>query len=284
MAPGWGAPQPVGPSVNTPCPEDAIEISRDGQGLFFFFTTRPLADLAPAEYFSPTNGTYRAMRSSGPGEFGEPVRLDLGQGSEGSLDGELSFSPDGQTVYFHSLRAENTGYQQNPPTDDFLDIYVTQWLNGEAGPARNLAQPVNSPYPDGEHALHPDGATLYFTSPRPGGMGGNDIWTSTLAGGVWSQPVNLGDPVNSASGELQPAFTQDGTTMYFTSDRDPEVGPAIYRSIHGAEGWSSPELVIRGIVGEPSLTGDGSILYFVHVLTDANGVFDADVWYTLRSP
>jgi Tol biopolymer transport system component len=284
VAPGWQDPQPLGTSVNTSCPEDAIEISRDGQSLFFFFTTRPLADLPPEEYFSLRNGTYRAMRLDGPEDFGEPVRLDLGKGAEGSLDGELSFSPDGQTVYFHSLRAENTGYQQNPPTDDFLDIYVAEWLDGQPGPARNLGQPVNSASPDGEHALHPDGTTLFFTSSRPGGLGGNDIWTSTSEGGVWSEPANLGEPVNSASGELQPAFTQDGVAMYFTSDRDPEVGPAIYRSILGAEGRSSPELVIRGIVGEPSLTADGAILYFVHVLTDANGVFDADVWYTLRSP
>ena len=39
-----------------------------------------------------------------------------------------------------------------------------------------------------------------------------------------------------------------------------------------------------GIVGEPSLTADGRTLYFVHVLTDGNGVFDSDVWYSERRP
>ena len=45
-----------------------------------------------------------------------------------------------------------------------------------------------------------------------------------------------------------------------------------------------PELVIHGIAGEPSLTADGRLLYFVHVLTDAQGSFDADVWVSERLP
>ncbi|HET7009469.1 MAG TPA: hypothetical protein VFI11_01735 [Anaerolineales bacterium] len=200
------------------------------------------------------------------------------------MDGELSFSPDGRRVYFHSLRADNTGYRQDPPADDFLDIYVAEVSADEAGPGRNLGSPVNSPFPDGEHALHPDGVTLYFASPRPGGLGGADIWTSTLTGGTWSEPVNLGAPINSPGDELQPAFAADGNTMYFTSNRLADVGAAIFRSARVGEGWSEPELVVRGIVGEPSLTADGSLMYFVHVLTDAAGVFDADVWYSLRSP
>jgi Tol biopolymer transport system component len=39
---------------------------------------------------------------------------------------------------------------------------------------------------------------------------------------------------------------------------------------------------MRGIVGEPSLTADGHRLYFVHVLTDSAGIFDADVWVASR--
>ena len=284
VVPDWGDPQPLSSSVNTPCPEDAIEISRDGRTLYFFFTTAPLAELKPDEIFSERNGTYLTTRLGGPGDFGQATRLDLGAGAQESLDGELSFSPDGRTVYFHSLRSSNTGYQQTPPTDDFLDIYVADVSGGTVGPARNLGEPVNSPFPDGEHALHPDGMTLFFASSRPGGLGGNDLWMSILSEGGWSQPLNLGEPVNSASGEIQPAFTQDGATMYFTSDRDPEVGAAIYRSTRRGEVWSTPELVIRGIVGEPSLTADGSLLYFVHVLTDSTGVFDADVWYSPRTP
>ena len=92
----------------------------------------------------PANGTYRAIRLGGPTEFGDPVFYDLGQGVDGSLDGELSFTPDGSQVYFHSLRSTNTGYQQSPPTDDFLDIYGADLAGGLPGPGRNLGEPVNS--------------------------------------------------------------------------------------------------------------------------------------------
>lgn len=280
----WGEPVRLGAPINTPCPEDAIEISTDGGTLYFLFSKDLLENQGQAEMLAPPNGTYRAARIGGPTEFDQPVFYNLGFGSEESLDGELSFTPDGSRVYFHSLRAANTGYQADPPTDDFLDIYAADIVNGVPGPAFNLGEPVNSIYPDGEQALHPDGVTLYFASSRPGGSGQNDIWRSTWDGTAWSDPVPLGAPVNSPGNDLQPAFTADGNTMYFTSDRDASIGSAIYRSTLVDGLWSQPELVIGGMVGEASVTGDGRYLYFVHVLTDANGVFDADVWVTERRP
>jgi hypothetical protein len=74
--------------------------------------------------------------------------------------------------------------------------------------------------------------------------------------------------------------------MYFMSTRNALIGAAIYRCRWDADQqqWDAPELVIRGVVGEPSLTGDGRYLYFVNVLGDAQGNFDTDVWYTERVP
>jgi len=99
---------------------------------------------------------------------------------------------------------------------------------------------------------------------------------------AWSEPLNLGVPVNSPADDLQPAFTAAGDTVYFASSRDPQAGVAIYRSARLGASWSDPELVISGLAGEPSLTADGQYLYFVHVLSDAAGLFDADVWYCER--
>jgi hypothetical protein len=282
----WGQPERLGSPVNTPCPEDAIEISGDGRTLYFLFTHDIVpVYTTPEDIFAQGNGTYRAPRLGGPSEFGEPVFYDLGKGIEGSLDGELSFSPDGARVYFHSLRATNTGYLQDPPMDDFLDIYAAEIGAGVPGSATNLGRPVNSEYPDGEHAIHPDGASLYFASSRPGGSGKNDIWSSSWNGASWTEPQNAGEPLNSGEDDLQPAFTADGSTMYFTSDRDPTVGIAIYRSSGSGGTWSEPELVMKGIAGEPSLTADGDYLYFVHVLIDSSSiVFDADVWLSERIP
>lgn len=274
---GWSEPALL-PSLNTRCPEDAIEISADGATLYFYWSPRVGAD--SAELLTGTTGTYRAERAgSDPGVFENPTFFDLRQGVEsGACDGEPSFSPGGDEVWFHSVRAENTGYHATPPVDDFLDIYVAELVDGRPGPARNAGSPPNSTSLDGEHSLNPDGSSLFLSSDRPGGLGGTDLWRADRSSATWSEPENLGDSVNTGANELQPAFAADDPdTMYFVSDRD---GPAaIYRSVHDGLDWGAPELLITGYVGEPTLTADGALLYFVHVLVDDEGVYGADIWY-----
>lgn len=283
MVDDWGEPVRLDEPINTHCPADAIEISADGQYLYFMFTTDILENMTPAEILAKSNNTYRARRIGGPGDFETPVFYNLGKGTNGSLDGELSFTGDGSKVYFHSNRAANTGYQANPAVEDFLDIYIADIVGGEPQAGVNLGPPVNSIYADGEHALHPDGQTLYFASRRYDNNLPPDIWKSVYDGDSWSDPVNLGGPINSIFSDMQPTFTSDGDTMYYASDRNPLVGMAIYRSIRNGADWGAPDLVIKGLVGEPSLTADRQLMYFVHVLRDASGNFDADIWYVERT-
>lgn len=278
---GWGAPVKL-PTLNTPCPEDAIEISRDGSTLYFYWS--PTVDASYFELLYGSTGTYRALRAgTDPGAFEDPRFFDLRQDTDGACDGELSFSPAGDLVYFHSTRSANTGYQHDPPVDDLLDIYVAPVVDGVPGPVANLGEPLNSVHADGEHCLSPDGTKLYLASTRPDGLGGSDIWESTRTGDTFGAPVNLGAPINSAGADLQPAFAADHpTTMYFASDRAGQMG--IFCSTHDGTAWGTPEPIIGGYVGEPTLVADGSLLYFVHVLVDADGVFGADVWYVERAP
>ncbi len=279
----WGTPVRLGDAINSPCPQDASEISRDGLTLYFMFTTDLMDSLPAGEILHRPNGTYAAGRLGGPGEFDTPRYIDLGQGTDASLDGAPSFTADGGIVYFHSARGANTGNQQVPPVADILDLYVADISGGVPGPGTNLGTPVNSTALDGEPAIHPDGVTLYFASTR---SGATHIWSTVRSGAAWSAPVMLPWPVNSAATDNQPAFTADGDTLYFVSTRNPLIGSAIFR-VHRdspVDPWTGPELVMRGIVGEPSLTADGRLLYFVHVRSDAGGNFDTDVWYSARTP
>lgn len=281
VAADWGEPVQVSPPVTDVCPNDAIELSPDGERLYFFWS--PTVNGSHQEVLHITTGTYVAERvGTDPGLFSAPRFFDLQKGAGGSVDGALSFTPDGAFVYFHSTRSDNLGYQADPPTNDFLDIYVAEVIDGEPGPAVNLGEPVNSIYLDGEHALHPDGTELFLSSDRPGGQGGIDIWVTQYIAGVWTMPVNPGPPLNTEYWEGQPGFSAaDPDTMYFVSNRD---GPsAIYRTTRTGNTWSVPELVITGYVGEPSFTAAGDILYFVHVLVDDQGVFGSSIWYVRRN-
>jgi Tol biopolymer transport system component len=281
VAAGWSQPVKLAGEINTPCPEDAIEVSPDGSMLYFYWS--PTVGAEAAELLTGTTGTYRAtLAQAGPPRFEGPTFFDLRAGTlAGACDGELSFTPDGTEVFFHSLRAENTGFQLDPPTDDFLDIYVAQIVDGKPGPGTNLGAPVNSPSPDGEHCLSPDGMSLYLSSDRPGGVGKVDIWVSQKGDDGWSDPSNIGAPLNSPGGDLQPAFAPDDPdTLYFVSDRDGP--PSIYVSHREAASWTQPQMILTGFVGEPTLVADGSLLYFVHVLVDDDGVFGADIWYLMR--
>jgi hypothetical protein len=279
----WGTPVRLGSPVNTLCPEDAIEIDTTTGYLYVMHTEDVLEKMSAAQMLAPANNTFRFRIIQLPDSFGGPEYFNLTLGAAGSLDGEPSFDHARGVVYFHSLRPENLGFTAQPPTDDFLDIYCATLVGGAPASLEHLSEPVNSIYPDGEHAIHPDGVSLYVASLRPGGLGRADLYRSTFDGSTWSAPANLGAPVNSIGEDKQPAFTADGDTMYFTSDRNPLIGPAVYRTAWDGNSWSAPELVISGIVGEPSLTPDGKYLYFVHVLTHANAPFDADVWYCKRN-
>lgn len=270
--------------VNTPCPQDAIEISADGSRLYFMFTTGLLDDLG-ARMLEMPNGTYVAQKAGSPDAFDQIVYFNLRQGATADLafDAACSFTADGSKVYFHSNRPDNLGYQNIPPNSgDFLDIYVSTLTNGVPGPGVNLGPGVNSIYPDGEHGITPDGTLLCFASSRPGAYGGSgdtDLYFSTFNGTSWTAPVNAGNTLNSAKTDMQPCFSADGKTMYYVTERSFIRG--IYRSTESGGVWTTPELVIQGAgVGEPALTADGQYLYFVRVyIDDASQVYDADVCY-----
>ncbi len=75
-------------------------------------------------------------------------------------------------------------------------------------------------------ALSSDGTTLFFSSNRPGGMGGYDIWKSTWTDSMWSEPINLGSAINSSGQEVFPTFINE--RLYFSSNRGVFGGLDIY--------------------------------------------------------
>lgn len=111
----------------------------------------------------------------------------------------------------------------------------------------NVGAPVNSSANEMNATLSPDELSLYFTSNRAGGLGGNDIWVSerACADCPWGTPVNLGAPINGPGAEAGPRLSSDGHLLFFQSDRPGGQGlNDIYLSRrHNPKdnfGWSDP--------------------------------------------
>src|SRR5690554_7668055 len=89
----------------------------------------------------------------------------------------------------------------------------------------NLGPTINTPHDEDAPFIAVDNKTMYFAHNSPKSMGGFDIFTThILENGEWSEPVNLGYPLNSTSDEIYYTTTVDGLTGYLTSYRDGGYG------------------------------------------------------------
>lgn len=151
-------------------------------------------------------------------------------------EGAQSISPDGLYLFF-------TGCNR-PDGLGRCDIYVSHKEGNNWGEPFNLGAPLNSPFWDSQPAISPDGTTLYFVSNRPGGLGGYDIWKSTLKNdGYWDTPKNLGPEINTPYDEHTPFIHPDGKTLYFSSDGWPGLGnkDVFLSRLDDSNHWTKPE-------------------------------------------
>lgn len=175
------------------------------------------------------------------GSFVTPVPL------AGSINGRLhdgmaAFTNDGKTMYF--TRNNKNGRAEDGVVD--LKICSAEWINGEWTNVKDLS--FNSKKFSNCHpSLSPDNTKLYFSSNRPGGFGGMDIYISEWVDGAWQEPVNLGKGMNSGGNEIFP-FAAEGGNLFFSSDGHGGYGGLDIFLALGPEGgdWGEVENV-----GEP---------------------------------
>ncbi len=103
-------------------------------------------------------------------------------------------------------------------------------------------------YSLGHPAVSPDGQTLIFASDMPGGYGLTDLYMSQLTEeGKWSEPVNLGDVINTEGEESFPYWAADGT-LYFSSDGHLGFGGLdLFKAVKKDDVWTKPENLLRPI-------------------------------------
>jgi hypothetical protein len=172
-------------------------------------------------------------------------------------EASIALSPDGQQLFIYSSLDAGT--------------ILTSYLNGEEWSApENLGENINTRYRETDASLTADGKYLYFTSDRPGGYGGIDIYISEKQeDGNWGKAKNLGPTINTSSDEDGPFIHQDGVTLLFSSKGHATMGGFdIFRSkINEFGTWTKPENVgypINTIDDDVflAMTPDGKRAYF----------------------
>ncbi|WP_123898398.1 OmpA family protein [Aureibaculum marinum] len=126
--------------------------------------------------------------------------------------GHPMISADGSKLYFVS---------NMPGTIGDTDIFVVDLNQGHYGKVINLGETVNSKYK--EYSPYVDGDVIYFSSNRPGGKGGFDIYMTKLDGSI-PEPINLGEPMNSKGDDISFIIDSDKLQGYFSSNRYGGVG------------------------------------------------------------
>ncbi|MDY5969438.1 MAG: OmpA family protein [Bacteroidales bacterium] len=196
----WGLATRMAEPLNSNDNEGAQCISRDGRIMIFTACGRPDGAGRCDLYLCTRHGNqWTKPRNMGP------VINTAGWESQPSL------SYDGHTLYFASDRKGGYG-----GSDIWSSTLVDgQWTRPQnLGPAINTAGDENSPF------IHFDNRTLYFSSTGHVGMGGSDLFLSRRRDdGSWSEPDNLGYPINTLGDESNLIVSADGTTAYFSSDK-----------------------------------------------------------------
>lgn len=199
----WAYAKNLGPVVNNPYHDSNVALSADGNTLFMF------KDEGGGDIFY-------AERTAGA-EFGAPLPMP-GIVNSSFEEKSVTLSRDEKTLYFSSNRPGGFGG---------LDIYrATKDSKGEWTNVRNLGPNINTDMDDDGPFIDYDGVTLYFSSKGRKGMGGFDVFRSTLdlKTNEWSEPTNLGYPINTPDDDIYIVFSKDGKRAYYSSVREDGMG------------------------------------------------------------
>jgi Tol biopolymer transport system component len=256
-------------AFNGPSLDGCPFISRDDK-TFYMASNRP-GGLGGIDIWVST-------RASADADWGAPVNVGAPVNSAAN-DFCPTISRDGHLFYFVSNRPNGCGGD---------DIYGTRLRADGWDPVSNLGCDVNSvgneasPFPLLESA---DGPVLYFSSTKAGSA---DLYMSESHGGVFSAAAPIAE-LNTAGQDGQPNVRRDGLEIFFFSNRPGAAGNDIYAATRASTGdpWSTPVNLgpnVNSPASEtrPSLSWDGTVLYFGSTRTGNGAEGDSDHYVTTR--
>lgn len=256
----------LGDGINTAFPDYAPIISTDGSKLIFTSRRKGTGGLVDprGEYFEDIYETELVDKKwSEPKGIGSIINTDM-------HDAGIGLSVDGKQLMMFRTNQSLTGG----------DIYNSKLENGQwsepslfTSPHYNEDEPikgVNTSYIEPSACMNNDRDVLIFSSNRPGGYGGLDLYRVVrLPDGQWSYAVNLGPTINTPFNEDAPHLYSDNKTLYFSSKGHRNMG-----------GYDIFKTVLRN--GSGNLRSDIGLLWSIpeNMKAPINSVAD-DIYYVV---
>lgn len=186
-------------------------------GNYLYFTSNRGGGKTYRATGTPFTDIYRVVSRGANVNLSSLNALDPIINSPDANEGSVAISPDGTSMIFaKGNNGKAKGYSE-------VNLFFTRYRNGR------WSEPVPLSINDAESwdstpAFSPDGTTLYFSSTRPGGYGGADLYTAKVnRRGRWVDVRNLGPEINTAGDDVFPYVSADGS-LYFSSDGHPGFG------------------------------------------------------------
>jgi len=201
----WGTPTLLDTVINTPLHDACTGLSADGKRLLLYRTS---PDLKSGDIYESLLDGIKCT---------PPSIITTSVNSKKYIETSACFSPDNNTIFFSSDRPGGYGGK---------DIYCMKKLsNGNWGAPFNLGPIINTAYNEDAPFVHPLNNTLFFSSEGHKNMGGFDIFKSNFSEeGNFTEPENLGCPINTSDDDIFFVLNKDGTRGYFSSEREDGFG------------------------------------------------------------
>ena len=255
----------LGSVINSEYSDHSPIITCDGQTLYF-------TSKRPNILNSEEDEKIYVAHKKDNGEWSSPEMLPAPINTKGKNESVVSVSSDGNQLYFfRSGSAFQGGLFVSEKTD-----------NGAWGKPKQLNSDINTKYRESHVAIAPDGNSMYFTSDRPGGFGGLDIYViKKLPNGKWSEPQLLPAEVNTPKDEEYPFVHPNGSTLYFNSKGHENSGgyDVFFSKINDDGSYSKAENMCSPINTHDndicySLSCDGKTAYIAAIREDTKGEYD----------
>lgn len=226
-------PENVGEGINTENDEYWASISLDGKTMIYTVLLTDSTRTYRNGDFMRQEDFYVSKFENNVWQKGVPIGQPLNTPDN---EGAHKISADGNTIVFTACNWQG-GFGN-------CDIYFSYKRDGEWTMPENAGRQINTRYSEKQPSLSPDGRFLYFSSNRPGGKGGMDLWVAKkINEKQWGNPENLGDIINTPADEVSPFIHLDNKTLYFSSDGHPGLGgkDIFYTKRDSNNQWETPE-------------------------------------------